>query len=156
MAADTPPTRIVEISANLDDRTGEEVAAAMEALLAAGALEVWALPILMKKGRPGFVLTLLCAAEDREDMAEALLAETGAFGCRYLLKDRLVLKRSHETVSTRFGKMRMKIGEHGGRIVACKPEYEDAKTAAKTHRVPVRRVLEAARVAWAKTQESTH
>lgn len=153
MPADNPPTRIIEISANLDDRTGEEVAAAIEALLAAGALDAWAQPIIMKKGRPGFVLSILCAAEDREDMAEALLNETGAFGCRYCVKDRLVLARSHVPVSTRFGKVRMKLGEHGGRIVACKPEYDDAKACAKTHGVPVRRVLEAARVAWAKTQD---
>lgn len=150
---DSPPTRIVEISANLDDRTGEEVAAAIESLLAAGALDAWAQPIIMKKGRPAFVMSILCAATDREDMAELLLAETGAFGCRYQVKDRLVLARSHEAVATRFGKVRMKLGELGGRILAAKPEYEDAKACAKTHGVPVHRVLEATRVAWAKNRE---
>lgn len=153
MPADTTPTRVVEISANLDDRTGEEVAAAIESLLAAGALDAWAQPILMKKGRPGFVMSVLCAVESRTDMAELLLAETGAFGCRYLIKDRLVLARSFQSVPTRFGKVRMKLGELGGRILATKPEYEDAKACAKTHSVPVHRVLEAARVAWAKTRE---
>ena len=143
------PDRVIEISANLDDRTGEEIAAAIASLLDAGALDAWAQPIVMKKGRPGFTLSLLAAEADQKRLAQKLLEETGAFGCRFAPKDRLVLERTLVAVSTPFGDIRMKQGALGGLRVSCKPEFEDADRCAKEHRVPVRVVLEAAKVAWA-------
>jgi len=146
------PTRVIEISANLDDRTGEEIAAAIEALLAAGALDAWAQPIVMKKGRPGFTLSLLAAEADQVKLARKLLEETGAFGCRYAAKDRLVLERSFETVETTFGNLRVKVGKLDGRTVSHKPEFDDADAAAKKHGVPVRVVLEAAKAVWSASR----
>lgn len=149
MSAATPPTRVIEISANLDDRSGEEIAAAISALLEAGALDAWAQPIVMKKGRPGFTLSLLAAETDQARLSRKLLAETGAFGCRFCAKDRLVLERAFEAVETKFGNLRVKVGKLNGRVVAWKPEFDEADAAAKKCGVPVRRVLEAAKVAWA-------
>jgi len=144
------PIQVYEIATNLDDAGGEVVGAAMEALLAAGALDVWTTPIGMKKNRPGVCLALLCEADQREVMARCLIELTGSFGVRYRPWERLVVERRHVTVATRFGDLRVKVGRLDGRDVVRKVEYEDARKAAEAAGVGVREVLDAGLAAMAR------
>ena len=146
--SDSPtPEHVWEISTNLDDLTGELIAAAVAALLAEGALDAWTQPLTMKKGRPGVMLSLLCRADDRDRLARRVLELTGSFGVRYRKWDRLVLHRSPTTLDTAYGPVRAKVGELGGRVLSLRPEYEDARRAAREAGVDGRRVYEAAQTA---------
>jgi len=138
---DPSPTSVTEIAVNLDDATGEVIGAAIDALLDAGALDVWTTPIGMKKQRPGICLSLLCPPEECQRLAELVLELTGAFGCRFRAWDRLVLDRRHETLDTALGPMCIKVGSLGGRVINAKPEYDDAAALAAQHGIPVREAL---------------
>lgn len=138
-------THVFEIVANLDDASGEVIGAAVESLLAEGALDAWTTAIGMKKDRPGVMVSLLCKAEDRDRLARRLIELTGSFGVRFREWDRLVLDRRHETAQTPYGPIRLKVGSLDGRVVASKPEFEDVLRAAQSHGIPVRQVLDSAR-----------
>jgi hypothetical protein len=137
------------IEANLDDATGETVGAAAEAILAAGALDVWLTPVTMKKGRPGVVLACLADEAGRAAVEEAVFVHTTTFGVRRRRVERSVLAREHVEVETAYGPVRMKVGRRAGRMVTASPEYDDCVRAAEQGGVAVRTVLDAARAAWA-------
>jgi len=139
---------VVELSANLDDCTGEVIAAAAAKLLEAGALDAWASPIMMKKGRCGWMVSALCLPADAGRIEGVLLTETTTFGVRKRLCRRGKLTRRHETVETAYGPVRIKVGARGGRDVTASPEFEDARAAAEAHGAAVRDVLAAAVTAW--------
>ncbi|MFA7237898.1 MAG: nickel insertion protein [Phycisphaeraceae bacterium] len=141
---DNSPTQVIEIVANLDDATGEVIGHAVEALLAAGALDCWTTPIMMKKQRPGVQLSVLIGVDQRDVMARLMIELTGTFGVRFRGWNRVVLDRRHETVTTPFGPVRVKIGSLDGREVVCKVEFDDAAKAAAKHGVPARTVIDAA------------
>ncbi|MGD2111243.1 MAG: nickel pincer cofactor biosynthesis protein LarC [Phycisphaerae bacterium] len=143
--ADTDSISVVE--ANLDDATPEVTGHCMERLFAAGALDVYAVPIQMKKSRPGVVLTALCEHARAAELEAIIFAETPTFGVRRHSVTRAKMRRRHETVSTRFGEIRMKVGERGG-VVTASPEYEDCQSAAKKHGAALRDVMAAANAAW--------
>jgi len=147
--------QVVELVANLDDVTGEQVAAAVEALLAEGALDAWSTPIIMKQGRPGVMLSVLCADDARDRLMQRVIELTGTFGVRHRTWDRLVLHRQHHTVDTIYGPIRIKVGRLDDHIAAVKCEFADVRKAAEAHDVSPRRVQEAAHVAieqWRKQQ----
>lgn len=150
------PIEVVEIVANLDDLTPEVLGQAQQALLEAGALDVWTTPITMKKQRPGVMLSLLCCGKQREAMALRVLELTGSFGVRYRAWNRVVLDRHHETLHTRFGDVRVKVGSLAGRIYTVRPEYEDVRQLAAEHDLPLREVMAAAEAAaeqWRTSRE---
>ena len=122
---DNPPTRVVELAVNLDDITGEQAGAAIDRLIAAGALDAWATPITMKKGRPAITLSILAREPDRDALAKQLLADTGSFGVRVRTWDRLVLDRDFHTRDTRLGTIKLKAGSLHGQPVTVKPEFGD-------------------------------
>ena len=101
----------------------------------------------MKKSRTGIVLTVLCTFEQVRAMERILFAETTTFGVRRRRVERVKMRRRHETVSTSFGEVRMKIGEWE-HIVTVSPEYEDCRAAAQAHGVALREVLAAAQATW--------
>ncbi|MHC4718602.1 MAG: nickel pincer cofactor biosynthesis protein LarC [Planctomycetota bacterium] len=138
----------VELSANLDDCTGEVVGAAIEKLLAAGALDAWAAPITMKKSRPGWLLAALCLPADVGRVEDLLFVETTTFGVRRRMVRRSKLTRRHQTVETPYGPVRMKVGSRSGRDLTASPEFADAQAAAEANGAAVRDVLAAAVVAW--------
>lgn len=117
---------VFELSCNLDDMTPEDVGFAMERLLEAGALDVYTLPIGMKKNRPGVMLCVLCKPEDRQRMAEELFRCTTTLGIRETAHGRYVLRRESRTRETPFGPVREKLAEGYG-ISRWKPEYEDIR-----------------------------
>ena len=121
---------IAELSCNLDDMTAEAVGFAEEALFEAGALEVYTVPVGMKKSRPGVLLTCMCRREDEEKMVELLFRHTTTLGVREHISRRFTLKRREETVETAYGPVRKKISQGHG-VARTKLEYEDLAAIAK-------------------------
>lgn len=113
-----------EIFCTLDDATAEDIAFAQELLMDAGALDVYTAAVGMKKGRPGTLLSCLCAWERREEFARLILTHTPTLGVRIYAPERMKLSRSVQTLETRYGPVRVKrAGGYG--IEKAKPEYED-------------------------------
>ena len=136
--------RVAVLETNLDDCTGEILGAFIETALNAGALDVFHTPIQMKKNRPGVLLTVLCAEADADKFSELMLRETTAFGVRKAIAERRKLRREFAEVKTAFGKVAVKIGRLGGKVVQAAPEFESAKKVAAKAGVPVKQVFEAA------------
>jgi uncharacterized protein (DUF111 family) len=134
----------VVVEANLDDTTGELLAAGMEAVMAAGALDVWASPATMKKGRPAWVLGALCEATRSEEVAHSMLRETTSIGVRLSSVSRVERPRRMVSVETAFGPIAVKISEGPFGPPLAKPEFDDCLRASRAHRVPVREVIQAA------------
>lgn len=116
--------RVVELSCNVDDMTGEQLGFAMDRLLEAGALDVYQVPIGMKKSRPGVLLRVLCRPEDRETLAAAMFRHTSTLGIREAELGRFVLDRQIETMETPWGPVRRKTAAGYG-VTRSKYEYED-------------------------------
>lgn len=119
-------TELVELAANLDDVTGEVLGHAIEALLDAGALDAWAVPIVMKKGRPAHTLTALCRPEDVTRVADLAARLTGTLGLRARTVLRTALQRHTSTVDVDGHTIRVKHGPHRS-----KPEWDDVVAAAE-------------------------
>ena len=133
--ADGGRDRVSELSANIDDMTGEELGFAMEQLLEAGALDVWYTPILMKKSRPGVKLSLLCPAEEADRMAEVFFRYTKTAGIRRQDLDRYVLDRQIEEEDG------IRIKKYSGYGVdRSKAEYEDLARRARETGAPLWKV----------------
>ena len=130
---------IYELSCNLDDMTGEELGFAMEVLLSAGALDVYTVPIGMKKSRPGVMLCVLCREEQREEMARLLLRHTTTLGVRESRHRRYTLSRAEETVDTPWGPVARKLSQGWG-VRRQKPEYEDLARIAREQDLPLDQV----------------
>ena len=136
--------RVAVLETNLDDCTGEILGAFAETALAAGALDVFHTPIQMKKNRPGVLLTVLCAEADADKFSEMILRETTAFGVRKTIAERRKLRREFTEVATPHGKVTVKVGRLGGKVVQAAPEFESAKKLAAKAGVPVKQIFEAA------------
>jgi len=108
---------VVELSANIDDCSGEVIGAAIDKLLAAGCVDAWAAPIVMKKSRPAWTLSALCSEADVAAVEDIFFRETTTFGVRRRHCARRKLDRRHETVETPYGPVRIKLGVLNGRIV---------------------------------------
>lgn len=139
---------VVEIAANIDDCSSEILAATMESLLAAGCLDAWTVPVTMKKSRPAWQLSVLCHPADVEAAEQILFSETTTFGIRRHLCQRTKLQREFKTVETAYGAIRVKLGRKGNEVYTISPEFADCQSAAQTHHVPVRQVLDEARAAY--------
>ena len=134
--------RIVELSCNLDDVTGEDIGFASEQLMASGALDVFTTPVQMKKNRPGLLLNCLCHPEDAERMARLIFAHTTTIGIRRTEYNRYTLTRHEETLDTPYGPIRAKVSEGYG-VRRCKAEYDDLAAAAKKAGVSIQQVRDA-------------
>ncbi len=143
--ASSDESRVVTvIEANIDDMTGELVPNAIDMALAAGALDCWSAPIVMKKGRPALLLRAICEPDRAERVAAVLLRETTTLGVRMAQMQRRCLARRTVDVSTRFGQVAVKLGCHDGAVVTVSPEYEDCRRAAEAHSAPLKLVYAAA------------
>jgi hypothetical protein len=140
---------VVQIEANLDDLTPELAAAAAARLLAEGALDAWITPVLMKKGRPGFILAVLARPSDAQRVSDLLLRETTTFGVRSMPASRLKLERDSLAVATPFGPISIKVGRIGGEMLHATPEFEDCRRAAEAFHAPLPEVYRAALAAAA-------
>ncbi len=135
---------VVELACNLDDASGQIIAAAMEALLEGGALDAWAAPIYMKKSRPAWTLFALAAPADVARLEQCFFQQTTTLGVRRRVLDRTTLQRRHETVETVYGPIRIKIGRSGQVDLNAAPEFADCAASAAAHGVAVKEVMQAA------------
>ncbi|MCI8408463.1 MAG: nickel pincer cofactor biosynthesis protein LarC [Lachnospiraceae bacterium] len=134
--------KIVELSCNLDDMTGEEIAFAAETLRMAGALDVYTETIVMKKNRPGVKLVCICNSIDTDRMVQMILKNTTTWGIRRLEYDRYILERHVETIETEYGCVTIKKGTGYG-ITKWKPEYEDMAAIAESKKISIKEVEQA-------------
>jgi uncharacterized protein (TIGR00299 family) protein len=135
---------ITVLEANLDDLSPQVLAYAMERLLAEGALDVFSVPVQMKKSRPGALLTVLAKMEDANRLTKTIFAETTTLGVRRREEQRQTLSRRWETVDTTWGPVRIKIANMNGSVSNYAPEYEDCRTLAEAQHVPLRTVIQEA------------
>jgi pyridinium-3,5-bisthiocarboxylic acid mononucleotide nickel chelatase len=136
------------LEANLDDLSPQLVAAALEAVLAAGAADAWIAPLTMKKGRPGHLIGAVVPDGARAAVEEVLFRETSTLGVRAHRVERTVLERELVEVATRYGPVRVKVGRRAGAVLNAAPEFEDCRARAREHGVAVKEVLAAALAAW--------
>jgi uncharacterized protein (TIGR00299 family) protein len=130
------------IETNIDDMNPQYYDHIMELLFDAGARDVYLNPIIMKKNRPGVILSVLSSPELTDDLSAIILNETTALGIRISeLKKRRILRREVRTVNTSIGKVRIKEREliSGEKIIS--PEYDDCKQIAKEKKIPLRKVF---------------
>jgi len=132
------------VETNVDDMTGELAAHALAKLLEAGALDAWAAPITMKKGRPGLVISALGAAASIAVLEDVLLRETSSIGLRRYGVSRSERPREIIEVVTQFGALPVKISRGPYGPPQLKPEFDACARAAQAHAVPVRSVIAAA------------
>ncbi|MBR6342069.1 MAG: nickel pincer cofactor biosynthesis protein LarC [Treponema sp.] len=123
---------VIEFTCNLDDISAERIAFATEELFAAGAIEVYTIPVTMKKSRPGNLLCVMCLENKREEILNTIFKHTTTLGVRENISRRYFLDRKIETLQTEFGPVRVKIAQGYG-VKRQKYEYEDlAKIARET------------------------
>jgi uncharacterized protein (DUF111 family) len=132
----------------LDDLSPQLIAYVAERALALGALDTMLTPVIMKKGRPGTLLTVLCKPADSAALERLILSETSTLGIRIHQERRTCLERVHTTVATPYGEIRIKIGSSAGETINAAPEYEDCRSAAAAHHVAVKQVQQAAIAAY--------
>lgn len=135
---------ITVLEANLDDLSPQVLAYAMERLLTEGALDVFSVPVQMKKSRHGALLTVLAKTEDASRLTKTIFAETTTLGVRRREERRQTLSRRWETVHTTWGPVRMKIANMNGSVQNYAPEYEDCRTLAESQHVPLRTIMQEA------------
>lgn len=121
---------VVLLETNVDDMTGEALGYTMEKLFNAGALDVYFTPIIMKKNRPGVILSALCSIDGAEDIKNLIFHETSTFGIREKIINRDTLDREFLSVEVHGHNIRCKVGLHNGKAIKYQPEYEDCKSAA--------------------------
>jgi uncharacterized protein (TIGR00299 family) protein len=144
LAAKTATESITVLEANLDDLNPQVFGYVMDRLLEEGALDVFGMPVQMKKNRPGTLLTVLCKPEDAGKLTQLIFTETTTLGVRRREEARQTLARRWENVRTQWGEVRIKIASMNGTITNFAPEYEDCRRIAAEHHVPLKTVMQEA------------
>jgi uncharacterized protein (DUF111 family) len=135
---------LAEMRCNLDDASGEALAYAIERLLAAGALDAWAAPLVMKKGRPAYQLACLARPGDIAPLSEIILRDTPSLGVRWAMVQRRAAERDSLPVETPWGTVRVKRKLIAGAVAGGAPEYEDCAALARASGVPLAEIYRAA------------
>jgi uncharacterized protein (TIGR00299 family) protein len=139
--------RLVLLETNIDDMSPQVAGYLMERLLSEGALDAFYTPVLMKKGRPGVLLTVLTGSGNKDSLLEVIFSESTTIGVRETAVLRHCLERKEAKVRTPYGIVRLKLALREGRVVNVQPEYEDCRAAAKKKGVALKLVMHAAREA---------
>jgi hypothetical protein len=145
---------VVVMETNLDDLDGVGIGHCFGLLLDAGALDVWATPITMKKNRPAYMLSVLVEPDSPSEQAcrEILFSQTSTFGIRQTRMDRTKLARMQTTVQTPYGQIRVKVGRLGDQVLQSQPEYEDCREAARRTGQALTEIRRAALAAFRESQ----
>jgi len=138
---------VTVIEFNVDDMNPELLPALIADVIERGALDAFFTPILGKKGRPGYLVTVLCDEPAAEEIARVLFEGTTTFGLRMRQDRRICLERQWKRAATPWGAVRVKVGTYEGRVTSASPEFEDCRRVAEQAAVPVIRVYDAARAA---------
>lgn len=133
------------IETTIDDMNPQIYGYIIEKVLQIGAMDIFCMPVQMKKNRCGTLVTILCRPEMVTSLSDFLFRETTTIGLRWHLDNRFTLQRAFTTVETRFGTISCKTASHGNEVINVTPEYEDCKRVAIEQKVPLKAVLEEAR-----------
>ncbi|MDD5945636.1 MAG: nickel pincer cofactor biosynthesis protein LarC [Clostridia bacterium] len=137
--AESKGDEVVILETNIDDTTGEIMGYTMDRLFAAGARDVFYSPIVMKKNRPAYKLTVICDEACREEMEDIIFTETTTIGIRRRTEKRTCLERSKAVIDTKYGKLDVKKTERDGRV-SVYPEFDSAKKLAEENGVALREI----------------
>jgi uncharacterized protein (TIGR00299 family) protein len=140
--------RVVVLECEIDDMNPQIFGALMDKLYAAGALEVFYAAVQMKKNRPGTLMTIVAAPEQRETMTEIVFRESTTIGVRYQELSRECLDREMVTVTTPLGPVRFKVARRGGRLFNAQPEFDDLAKLSEERGIPIKDVQALAQKAW--------
>ncbi len=141
----------------IDDLSPQIIAHTTQLALEHGALDAMTASVVMKKGRVGTLVTILCRPADAPRFEELLFRETSTLGVRTRTEQRRTLDRAHSAVVTPYGEVRIKTAALDGVITHAQPEYEDCHARALEHRVPLKQVIDAALQAWSlQAKQSVH
>ena len=133
--------QVVEFTCNLDDISAERIAFATEQLFAAGAIEVYTIPVTMKKSRPGNLLCVMCQESKKEIILQTIFKHTTTLGIRENISRRYFLDRHIETLKTEFGDVRVKLAQGYG-VTRRKFEYEDLAKIARDTGMSIEEITE--------------
>jgi len=151
-ALPTAPKQVECLAAQMDDLPGEHLPALLSALLDAGAVDAWATPVLMKKGRPGLLVEALAAPGQAAAVTVAMLRHGSTFGVRSWRAQRRVLDRWHRTVQTSLGPIRVKLGALEGEVLKATFEHEDLALLARRSGRSLAQVQAAAQAALSEEE----
>jgi len=154
--AKTQSDTIKVLEANLDDLNPQVFGYVMDRLLEEGALDVFGVPVQMKKNRPGTLLSVLCKSEDADKLTQLIFRETTTLGVRRREESRATLARRWESVRTEWGEVRIKIASMNGTVTNYAPEYEDCRRIAEEHHVPLKMVMQEAAREYALSSREKH
>jgi len=132
--------RVTVIECEIDDMNPQIFGVVMDRLYAAGALEVFYIPVQMKKNRPGTLLTVVARPAERARMTDIIFRETTTIGLRHYDVDRECLQREIITVGTPIGPVRFKVSRRDGRVMNAVPEFDDCAKLAAANNLPVKEV----------------
>lgn len=139
--------KISELSCNVDDMTAEAIGFASEQLMEAGALDVYTIPIGMKKSRPGTLIRVMCTEQQKELLIHLLFKYTTTIGIRETLTQRYILQRSITTLDTPYGTIHRKdVSGYG--VHRSKFEYEDLAQAARKHDISLQEITDFLNKNW--------
>ncbi len=138
---------ILEVACNIDDMSGEVFAYVIERLLLAGALDAWAEPIVMKKGRPAYKLVFLVSEAKLVSLLDVVFEETTTLGVRYHKVERSTLERKSTVVATPYGSVAVKYGFCNGAIINIAPEFESCKEIATNAKISLKKAMQYAQIA---------
>ena len=145
--ADKHESGLTVAECNIDDMSGEVWPYVQEKLMAAGALDAWITPIIMKKGRPAQMLSVLMKPEDLPVLEKIILTETTTLGIRYYDVARHCSDRSFIEVALPQGMVKVKYAQDSGRILNIAPEFEDCRKLAEASGVPLKKIMQLAAAA---------
>lgn len=135
------------VECNIDDMSGEVWPYVQEKLMAAGALDAWITPIIMKKGRPAQMLSVLMHPQDLPVLEKIILTETTTLGMRYYDVARHCSERSFIEVTLPQGSVKVKFSQAGGQILNIAPEFEDCRKLAEASKMPLKKIMQMAAAA---------
>jgi len=145
LASTSRNEKVVVIETNIDDMNPQFYDYLIQKLLALEVLDVFITPILMKKNRPGHLLTVICRSEKLLSVTDFLFRETTTLGLRWREEERAKADREIRNIQTQYGKIHLKLGRWGGNIVNISPEYEDCKRLALEKGVPLKDIFQEAK-----------
>ena len=152
--ADTSMQRVLVMECEIDDMNPELFGVLMDRLYDGGALDVFYVPVQMKKNRPGTLVTVIASPNHREVLSDIIFRESTSIGLRFSEMTRECLDRSTTTVETQVGSVRVKVAQRGGRIINVAPEFEDCVRLATDCDIPVKEVQALAHKAYLERASS--
>jgi uncharacterized protein (TIGR00299 family) protein len=139
--------RVAVAETNIDDMNPQIYDYLIQKMLEMGALDVFLVPMQMKKNRPGTLVTVICALDRIGEFSDFLMRETTTIGLRWRIDNRIKAHRAIKEVMTPYGPVKVKVAQVDGSVINVTPEYEDCKRLALERQAPLKEIMELARAA---------